>query len=146
MATTNQNPFAQFTEMFSGTQSPFPNTSFFELAALATRKNIEAMTAVNQAAFECAQSLAQQSTQMAQSYMDTATKASQDSLSNSSPEDKACQQADYAQKAIQQLQKASQDMAKLIEKTTTQAANTLNKRMNESFSEFKSAVKSSKTA
>ena len=121
MAYSAQDTFAAFnpfkdldvTKMMSDMKFPVVG---FETMVETQRKNIEALTAANQTAFEGVQALFQRQAELVRTSVEEMTKATTDLWSAASPEEKAAKQADLVKKsyegAIANLREAIDMLAK----------------------------------
>ena len=107
----------------------------FDAVVETQRKNIEALTAANQTAFEGVQ--ARFAPRMVQTEI---TKATTDLWSTVSPEEKAAKQADLVKKGYENAIANLREAIDMLAKTNTQAADLINKRVGESLDEIKVAV------
>src|SRR5690554_5409269 len=73
----------------------------FDTVVETQRKNIEALTAANQTAFEGVQALFQRQAEVVRSSVEELTKATTDLWSTASPEEKAAKQAELVKKSYE---------------------------------------------
>lgn len=112
----------------------------FETVVETQRKNIEALTAANQTAFEGVQALFQRQAEVVRSSVEELTKATTDLWSTVSPEEKAAKQADLVKKSYESAIANLREAIDMLAKSNTQAADLINKRVGESLDELKIAV------
>jgi len=104
------------------------------------RKNIEAVTAANQLAIEGFQAVVRrQSSILRQTLEETGTILTE-ALSAGSPEDKAAKQAELVKAAFERALANMKELAELVAKSNTEAANVISNRVSESLEELKSAL------
>ncbi len=112
----------------------------FDTVVETQRKNIEALTAANQTAFEGVQALFQRQAEVVRSSVEELTKATTDLWSTVSPEEKAAKQADLVKKSYESAIANLREAIDMLAKSNTQAADLINKRVGESLDELKIAV------
>jgi phasin family protein len=145
MAYSAQDTFAAFnpfkdldvTKMMSDMKFPFVG---FETVVETQRKNIEALTAANQTAFEGVQALFQRQAELVRNSVEEMTKATTDLWSAASPEEKAAKQADLVKKSYEGAIANLREAIDMLAKSNGQAADMINKRVGESIDELKIAV------
>jgi len=145
MAYTAQDTFAAFnpfkdldvTKMMADMKLPVVG---FDTVVEAQRKNIEALTAANQTAFEGFQALFQRQAEIVRTSVEEMTKATSDLWATVSPEEKAAKQADLVKKGYESAIANLREAIDMLAKTNTQAADLINKRVGESLDEMKVAV------
>lgn len=133
------NPFKDLdvTKMMGDLKFPVVG---FETVVEAQRKNIEALTAANQTAFEGMQALFQRQAEVVRSSVEEMTKATTELWSTVSPEDKAAKQAELVKKGYENAIANLREAIEMLAKSNTQAADLINKRVGESLDEIKVAV------
>lgn len=112
----------------------------FDTVVETQRKNIEALTAANQTAFEGVQALFQRQAEVVRSSVEELTKATTDLWSTASPEEKAAKQAELVKKSYESAVANLREAIDMLAKSNTQAADLINKRVGESLDELKVAV------
>jgi phasin family protein len=145
MAYSAQDTFAAFnpfkdldvTKMMSDMKFPVVG---FDTVVEAQRKNIEALTAANQTAFEGVQALFQRQAELVRTSVEEMTKATTDLWSAGSPEEKAAKQADLVKKSYEGAIANLREAIDMLAKSNAQAADLINKRVGESIDELKVAV------
>ena len=145
MAYSAQDTFAAFnpfkdldvTKMMSDMKFPVVG---FETVVETQRKNIEALTAANQTAFEGVQALFQRQAELVRTSVEEMTKATTDLWSAASPEEKAAKQADLVKKSYEGAIANLREAIDMLAKSNGQAADMINKRVGESIDELKIAV------
>ena len=107
----------------------------------AQRKNIEALTAANQAAVQGIQAVAQRQAEiLSQAISEVSTVAQQLASSGSNPQELTAKQAELARKAFEQALANARELAEMVSKSNTEAFAIINKRVTESLQELKSLV------
>ncbi|MDS4022745.1 MAG: phasin family protein [Candidatus Competibacter sp.] len=151
MSTPNPfNPFANFdfgkfdlskfdmTKMLGDVKIPG-----FDMDAImaAQRKNIEALTAANQAAVQGMQAVAQRQAEiLSQAMNEVSSIAQQLAGSASNPQEMTTKQAELARKAFEQALANMRELAEMVSKSNTEAFAIINKRVTESLQELKGLV------
>jgi phasin family protein len=103
------------------------------------RKNIEALTAANQRAFEGAQALAKRQAEFAREAAEELQKVTKELVGAGSPEDKLAKQADVAKEVFETAVANVSELAELVQKSQAAAFEVLRKRVVENFDEVKAA-------
>ncbi len=112
-----------------------------EAAVAAQRKNIEALTAANQAAVQGMQAVAQRQAEiLSQAMSEVSAVAQQLSSAGSNPQELTAKQAELARKAFEQALANARELAEMVSKSNTEAFAIINKRVTESLQELKSLV------
>ncbi|MCC8998469.1 MAG: phasin family protein [Candidatus Contendobacter sp.] len=112
-----------------------------EAAVAAQRKNIEALTAANQAAVQGLQAVAQRQAEiLSQAINEVSTVAQQLSSAGTNPQELTAKQAELARKAFEQALANARELAEMVSKSNTEAFAIINKRVTESLQELKSLV------
>lgn len=131
--------FADFTKMASEFKGPFN----MEPMLAAQRRNIEAMTAVNQAAYESMQSLARRQAEMARQSMEDLMSLMSGMMSSpASPEEKVIRQAEASKMAVEKCIANARDVADTFSKCNTQAMEVVANRLSEGLEELRGMMKS----
>ena len=144
------NPFNPFANMDLGKfdMSKFDITKMlgdvkipgFDMQAAmdAQRKNIEALTAANQAAVQGMQAVAQRQAEiLSQSMNEVSSIAQQLAGSASNPQEMTTKQAELVRKAFEQALSNARELAEMVSKSNTEAFANINKRVTESLQELK---------
>lgn len=147
------NPFNPFANMDFGKfdLSKFDMTKMlgdvkipgFDMQAIvdAQRKNIEALTAANQAAVQGIQAVAQRQAEiLSQAMSEVSSVAQQLAGSASNPQEMTTKQAELVRKAFEQALANARELAEMVSKSNTEAFAIINKRVTESLQELKSLV------
>ena len=146
MSKPSANPFfeadfSKFVDM-SKAMGEFKIPSFnVEALMAAQRRNLEVMTAVNQAAFESWQSLIRRQAEMARQTFEEATNTISAVISSETPEEKLMRQAEASKSAVDKCLANARDIAETVAKCNYQAMETVSNRLNEGLEEFRSIMK-----
>ena len=106
----------------------------------AQRKNIEALTAANQAAVQGLQAVAQRQAEILNEAMGEVSAITQQFSGTGNPQEMTAKQADLARKAFEQALSNARELAEMVNKSNTEAFAIINKRVTESLQELKSLV------
>ncbi len=145
MADNPFNPFANidfskfdFSKMMGDLKVP----GFDMQAAMESqRKNIEALTAANQAAVQGLQAVAQRQAEiLSQAMSEVSAVAQQLASASTNPQEMTTKQAELARKAFEQALANMRELAEMVSKSNTEAFAIINKRVTESLQELKSLV------
>ena len=128
---------------FSMAKIPFFN---FEALMAAQRKNIEAMTSINQAAFEGALSLMQSQAELLSQSFSEGTNLVQAIMTCKTPEEKAIRQAEASKAAVDKCLANARDITETLTKCNTQAMETVSNRLSEGLQELQEIMKEDKAA
>ena len=115
----------------------------FDMEAImsAQRKNIEALTAANQAAVQGMQAVAQRQAEiLSQAMNEVSSIAQQLAGSASNPQEMTTKQAELVRKAFEQALANMCELAEMVSKSNTDAFAIINKRVTESLQELKGLV------
>ncbi|MDR3425736.1 MAG: phasin family protein [Alphaproteobacteria bacterium] len=145
------NPFieADLSKMFdlSKFTSDFRMPQFDAEAAFSLqRKNIEAFTAMNQAAYESIQALAHRQADTFRQIIEEASQTVQAIIASPTPEGKAIKQAEVSKAAMDKYLASLRDASETIAKCNNNALETVGVRLNEGLNELRSIVKSADRA
>ena len=102
-------------------------------------KNIEALTAANQRAFEGVQAIAKQQAEFAREAAEERSKVTKELVSVGSHEDKLAKQAGAAKEAFETAVTNISELAKLVQQSRTETFEVIRKRVIESLDEVKAA-------
>ena len=117
-----------------------------ESAFAAQQKNIQALTAANQLAFEGFQAVARRQSEILRQTIEQTTSIVSELLAAGSPEEKVAKQADLVKVAFEKALANTRELAELVTKSNSEAADVINKRVSESLEELKSVVAKAKAA
>jgi phasin family protein len=104
------------------------------------RKNVEAMVAANQLAAEGLQAIAKRQAEMIRQIFESATAAMRESMTVFSPEARALQQTDFAQKTFERSFANMRELSELMQKSQAEALEVINRRVRDSFTEMREAI------
>jgi phasin family protein len=138
MADLDPTKFAEnFSKLAGGYKMPE-----FDMNALvdAQRKNIEALNAVNKAAVEGIQTLAQRQNEIIQEMIKEATEATTSLSKIEGPEDAAIKQTELAKAAFEKAVANSQALTELMANSNQETSKLINKRIAESLDEMRKQV------
>jgi phasin family protein len=143
MAKTTGNPFLDIdVTKFLGDYK-VPGVDVDSLLA-SQRKNIEAITAANQLAVEGLQAVLRRQAEILRQSLEESSALMSDLMAAGSPEDKAAKQTDLVKTAFEKALANSRELAELVAKSNTEAAEILSKRFSESLDELKLAIAKAK--
>jgi phasin family protein len=104
------------------------------------KRNFEALTAANQLAVQCAQSVAQRQTELLRQAIDEARRVTAEMTGTASPAQKAARQAELAKEAFTVATANMRELAVMVTKSSNEAFDVISKRVTESFDEIKAAL------
>lgn len=143
MAKTTGNPFLDIdVTKFMGDYK-VPGVDVDSLMA-SQRKNIEAVTAANQLAVEGLQAVIRRQAEILRQSLEEGSALMSDLMTAGSPEDKAAKQADIVKASFEKALSNARELAELVAKSNTEAAEILSKRFSESLDELKVAIAKTK--
>jgi phasin family protein len=140
MATAQSYPFfdTDLTKMFAEFRVP----GFDIETILATqRRNIEAVTAANQLVIEGIQAVLKREGEILRQTIEESSTVLKDLMATGAPEEKIAQQADLAKASFEKALANLRELAEMVAKSNTEATEVLTKRIGESLTELKAAVK-----
>ena len=112
----------------------------FEPMIAAQRKNIEALTEANQLVIAGVQAVMKRQAEILQASMEEARTVASEIMVPGSPEAKVAKQAEVVQTAFQAALANMKELADLVTKSNSDAANVISKRVTEGLDEIKAAV------
>jgi len=125
----------------------FKNLVDFNQLFSTQRRNIEAMSAVNQIAVESAQAISRRQAEIARENVESALKASKDLMSGGSPEVSISKNAEAVREFFENGLANFREVTEMLTKSSFEAFDVLNKRAAESMEEFsKSSAPAKKKA
>ncbi len=104
------------------------------------RKNIEAVTAANQLAIEGMQAVVRRQAEILRQTMEEAGSMMTEMMTAGTPEDKVARQAELVKTAFEKALANMRELAEMVAKSNTEAANVISKRVSESLEELKSTM------
>src|SRR3954464_16064123 len=117
-----------------------------ESVVASQQKNIQALTAANQLAFEGFQAVARRQSEIVRQTMEQASAIMTELMAAGSPEDKVAKQADLVKLAFEKALANARELAELVAKSNSEAADVINKRVSESLEEVKALIAQNKTS
>lgn len=154
---TNGNPFLDFDvtkimsefdpAKFAGQFAKFAdqyNVPGFDVGKVleTQRRNIEALTAANQAAVEGVRAMAKRQSEILQQTLDAAKKAVTQLGQAGTPQDAAIKQAEIAKTGFEQAIANSRELAQLAAKSNAEATEAISARISEGLGEIQALAKS----
>lgn len=112
----------------------------FETVLSAQRRNLEALTAANQAALEGWQSMAKRQADVLRQSVEEATAAMRDLLAAGSPEEKAARQAELAKAAFGRAIANVREISEMLVRTQNEATDVIGRRVAEGLDEVKTLI------
>jgi phasin family protein len=109
----------------------------------ASRKNIEAFTALSQSAFESMQLLARRQAEWMRQGMEEMTSTMNAVITSPSPEEKVMRQCEASKAAMDKCIANVRDISETINRCNTQALETVSSRMTESIEELRGMIRTS---
>lgn len=126
--------FGEFGKLFTNGRIP----SFdFEAAFATQRKNVEALTQVNQTALESVQALAKRQAEIAREAVDSYAKLAKE-ISSASPEDRFAKQTQIAKEIFEQAVTNLNELRDIAQKSQDKVASLISKRVSDNLDEVKS--------
>jgi phasin family protein len=127
--TSFTNPFADL----------FKNTFDMNQLFSTQRRNIEALSAANQAVVEGAQAISRRQAEVIRGHVEETLKASKDLLTSGTPETNVTKQADYAKGLFESTLSSLREITEMATKSGFEAFDVLNKRAAETLEEISKA-------
>ena len=127
-----------FTKMLSEFKLPGVD---LDAVLQAQRKNIEALTAANRTAAEGLQAFARRQSEILRQNLAELQAQFSSAVTAGAPEEKLAKQTDLAKAAFEKAIADMKELAELLAKSNTEAAEIVSKRVSASFDELKSIVK-----
>ncbi|HEV7369851.1 phasin family protein [Arenibaculum sp.] len=106
----------------------------------AQRKNVEALTAAQQLAFEGLQAVFRRQGEIVRQSVEQTGTIMTELLAPGAPEEKVAKNAELTKAAFEKALSNAKELSELVAKSNAEAANVLNKRFTESLDELKTAV------
>ncbi|MGP1397386.1 MAG: phasin family protein [Inquilinaceae bacterium] len=137
MAKQSTQPFwnTDFTKIMGDFK--FPGVDVDSLIA-AQQKNMEALSAANQLAFEGMQTVARRQTEIVQALMERLSTMTSTLMSPDAPEALMAKQADLAKDGFERAVADTRELTALVTKSNAEATDVLSKRVSAGLDEFKS--------
>jgi phasin family protein len=134
-----QNPLFDFdfTKMIADYKLPGVDV---EALVSAQRRNIEAITAANQLAFEGFQAVGRRQAEILRQTLEEAAAVMRDSVAQGSPEEKISKQTELAKQAFEKALANMKELADLLTKSNQEAAAVISARVTASIEEVKGVL------
>jgi len=117
----------------------FKNALDFNQIFSTQRRNIEAISSVNQTVVESAQAISRRQAEAVRSNVETVLKASKDIFTSGTPEGNIAKQADLAKNIFESTLSNLREVTELVTKSSFEAFDVINKRAAESLEEISKA-------
>ena len=117
-----------------------------EAATAVQRRNIEAYTALGQAAFDSFQSLWRRQADVMRQMMEETSQTMQSMAGCATPEEKVIKQVEASKAAMDKCLANVRDVAETVAKCNNQALETVSNRMNEGLDELRGIIKTNRAA
>jgi phasin family protein len=117
----------------------------FEAAFSSQRKNVEALTAANQLAFQGAQAVFRRQVELVREAFDSFGSVSKEITAPGSAEEKLLKQAEFGKAAFESALANAREIGELVQKTSEDTIELLSKRVAANFDEVKAALKTKPT-
>jgi phasin family protein len=124
----------------------FKNSFDFNQLFATQRRNIEALSAANQAVVEGVQAISRRQAEVVRSNVEGVLKASKDIMSSGTPESNLTKQAELTKSIFENTLSNLREITETATKSGFEAFDVLNKRMAESLEEISSAAATQTTA
>ncbi len=135
------NAFSEWTKLFGDFKTPAVDVN--QIIAQ-YRRNAETGSTVIQIFTESAQAIGRRQAEIARANAEQLLKASKDSMSQSSPENAASKQADFAKNMMDFNINGAREIAEMSTKAAQEVVDVVNKRFAEVFSEATACATSAK--
>ena len=136
-----QNPFQDAFKVFTDFKAPTADfNQFFSFG----RRNVEALTAANQAVAEGAQAVARRQAEILKNNTEEAIQLFRDVYSSKNPEASASKQAEFAKQAFESALSNLREMFEMVSKSNVEAAEVITKRVSEIMNESNKAQSNAK--
>ncbi|CAG4904889.1 unnamed protein product [Acidocella sp. C78] len=136
-------PDFDFTKAFSAMK--LPAMADVEVVLAAYRRNLEALSEANRVALEGAQAVARRHMEIMQKTMTELSEELRGLASVTGSQDRAAKQAELLKNAYESAVANMRDLGDLIQRSSHDAVETLNKRFSEAMDEMKHLVESKKS-
>ena len=129
--------FGDFSKLWQNGKAPLFDVEGF---VASQRKNVEALTAANQLAFEGVQALVRRQAEIVRENVEELTKITRELTAAGSPEDKLVKQTQLAKEAFENALGHVRELTGLVQKSSSQAVDVLSKRVADNLDEVKAAL------
>jgi len=133
--------YADYNRYFGDFSKLWQNGKAFDVEGFVAsqRKNVEALTAANQLAFEGVQALVRRQAEIVRENVEELTKITRELTAAGSPEDKLVKQTQMAKDAFENALGHVRELTGLVQKSSSQAVDVLSKRVADNLDEVKAA-------
>jgi phasin family protein len=104
------------------------------------RKNVEALTAANQVAFEGVQAVIRRQAEIVRESVEDLSKITRELTAVGSAEDRLVRQTELAKEAFESALERVRELSGLIQKSSSEAVDVLSKRVSDNLDEVKAAI------
>ena len=134
--------YADYNRYFGDFSKLWQNGKAFDVEGFVAsqRKNVEALTAANQLAFEGVQALVRRQAEIVRENVEELTKITRELTAAGSPEDKLAKQTQLAKEAFENALGHVRELTGLVQKSSSQAVDVLSKRVADNLDEVKAAL------
>ena len=134
--------YADYNRYFGDFSKLWQNGKAFDVEGFVAsqRKNVEALTAANQLAFEGVQALVRRQAEIVRENVEELTKITRELTAAGSPEDKLAKQTQLAKEAFENALGHVRELTGLAQKSSSQAVDVLSKRVADNLDEVKAAL------
>jgi phasin family protein len=134
--------YADYNRYFGDFSKLWQNGKAFDVEGFVAsqRKNVEALTAANQLAFEGVQALVRRQAEIVRENVEELTKITRELTAAGSPEDKLVKQTQMAKEAFENALGHVRELTGLVQKSSSQAVEVLSKRVADNLDEVKAAI------
>ena len=134
--------YADYNRYFGDFGKLWQNGKAFDVEGFVAsqRKNVEALTAANQLAFEGVQALVRRQAEIVRENVEELTKITRELTAAGSPEDKLAKQTQLAKEAFENALGHVRELTGLVQKSSSQAVDVLSKRVADNLDEVKAAI------
>ena len=134
--------YADYNRYFGDFSKLWQNGKAFDVEGFVAsqRKNVEALTAANQLAFEGVQALVRRQAEIVRENVEELTKITRELTAAGSPEDKLAKQTQLAKEAFENALGHVRELTGLVQKSSSQAVDVLSKRVADNLDEVKAAI------
>jgi len=133
--------YADYNRYFGDFSKLWQNGKAFDVEGFVAsqRKNVEALTAANQLAFEGVQALVRRQAEIVHENVEVLTKITRELTAAGSPDDKLAKQTQLAKEAFENALGHVRELTGLVQKSSSQAVDVLSKRVADNLDEVKAA-------
>ena len=129
--------FGDFGKLWQNGKTPMFDVEGF---VASQRKNVEALTAANQLAFEGVQALVRRQAEIVRENVEELTKITRELTTAGSPEDKLVKQTQLAKEAFENALGHVRELTGMVQKSSSQAVEVLSRRVADNLDEVKAAI------